>query len=175
LPGWTWHTHRDAWEDGYERLRRFVAREGHADVPKRFVDEDGSRLDLWVLHQIPKGGLQKRKAVWRPGTTPEGVAGWEWDPGEAEFNHGLDRLRRYVERHGNASAPNDYVDEDGFKLGLWVANRRKGYEHGFLADSRIAALEAVPEWSWSLKIDARENGYERLRAFIDTRGHSRRA
>ena len=159
LPGWTWHTHRDAWEDGYERLRRFVAREGHADVPKRFVDEDGSRLDLWVLHQ--RADYRSGKLSGDRARRLEEVAGWEWDPGEAEFNHGLDRLRRYVELHGNASVPNDYVDEEGFKLGLWVANRRKGYEHGFLAASRIAALEAVPEWSWSLKTDAWEKGYER--------------
>jgi superfamily II DNA or RNA helicase len=162
LPGWTWHTHRDAWEDGYDRLRRFVAREGYADVPKRFVAEDGSRLDLWVLHQ--RADYRSGKLSGDRARRLEELAGWEWDPGEAEFNHGLDRLRRYVERHGSASVPNDYVDEDGFKLGLWIANRRKGYKQGHLAASSIAALEAVPEWSWSLKTDAWEKGYERLRA-----------
>ena len=171
LSGWTWHTHRDAWEDGYERLCRFVAREGHADVPKGFVDQDGSRLDLWVLHQ--RDDFRRGKLSSEQARRLDEIEGWTWDPGEAAFNHGLDRLRGYVERHGNASVSNDYIDEDGFKLGLWVANRRKGYKDGHLAASSIAALEAVPEWSWSLEGDAWEKGYERLRGFIDTHGHSR--
>jgi Helicase associated domain len=171
LPRWTWHTHLDAWGDGYERMRRFVAREGHADVPKGFVDQDGSRLDLWALHQ--RADHRTGKLTTERARRLEQLDGWKWEPDEAAFDDGLERLRRYVERHGNASVPNDYVDEAGFKLGLWVANRRKGYKKGQLAVYSIAALEAVPGWSWSLKGDAWEKGYERLRAFIDKHGHAR--
>ena len=171
LPEWTWHTHRDAWVDGYERMRRFVARERHADVPKGFMDQDGSRLDLWALHQ--RADYRSGKLTTERARRLEQLHGWKWEPDEAAFNHGLDRLGRYVERHSNASVPNDYVDEDGFKLGDWVQNRRKGYKRGHLAASHIAALEAVPGWGWSLKDDAWEKGYERLQRFAVQHGHAR--
>ena len=62
----------------------------------------------------------------------------------------------------NPFVPNDYVDKDGFKLGLWVANRRKDYKVGRITPERVEALEAIPGWTWSLKDDAWEKGYERL-------------
>jgi predicted helicase len=92
LPRWTWHTHRDAWEDGYERMRRFVAREGHADVPKGFVDQDGSRLDLWALHQ--RADYRSGKLTTERARRLEQLDGWKWEPDEAAFNHGLEQLRR---------------------------------------------------------------------------------
>jgi superfamily II DNA or RNA helicase len=170
LPEWTWHTHRDAWEDGYERMRRFVAREGHADVPKGFVDQDESRLDLWALHQ--RADYKSGKLTTERARRLEELDGWKWEPDEAAFNHGLDRLGAYVERHSSASVPNEYVDEDGFKLGDWVQNRRKGYKQGHLAASHIAALEAMPGWSWSLRDDAWETGYKRLQHFALQHRHA---
>ena len=50
MPGWTWDTRETAWEDGYARLREFVAREGHARVPQGHR-EDGNRLGRWVMKQ----------------------------------------------------------------------------------------------------------------------------
>lgn len=172
LPNWRWHTHREAWERGYARLMRFVAEHGHAIVPKGFADADG-RLDLWVLHQrvAYRRGSDKLSAeqIGRLAETP----GWTWDPIEAAFAKGIERLNRYAHQRGNPFVPNDYTDEDGYKLGLWVANRRKDYKDGRLVPERVQALEAIDGWTWSQKGDAWEKGYERLQRFVTEHGHAR--
>ena len=38
LPGWAWHPHDAAWEDGFTPLQAFAEREGHSCVP--FADRD---------------------------------------------------------------------------------------------------------------------------------------
>ena len=38
----------DRWEAGFDRLCRFVEREGDANVPAAFVDDDGYSLGRWV-------------------------------------------------------------------------------------------------------------------------------
>ena len=41
----------DRWEEGFDHLRRFVEREGHARVPVAFVGDDGYALGTWAAHQ----------------------------------------------------------------------------------------------------------------------------
>jgi hypothetical protein len=102
LPGWRWHTHREAWERGFDRLIRFYDEHGHVDVPKNYEDADG-RLDLWVLHQ--------REAYRRGGTKLSGkqkrrlaeLPGWTWDPKEDAFADGLERLKRYALEQGRCA------------------------------------------------------------------------
>ena len=33
LPGWTWDTQADKWEEGFHRLLDYVERHGHARIP----------------------------------------------------------------------------------------------------------------------------------------------
>lgn len=171
LPHWFWHHHREAWEKGYLRLKRFAAREGHALVRKSYTEEDGYRLDLWVLHQ--RDAYRRGKLSHEQATRLNEIAGWIWDPGEATFAEGLERLLNYARQNGNTLVPNDYVEGDGYKLGLWVANRRGDYRVGRLSNGRINQLGEVPGWTWSQKGDAWERGYKQLCEFIAREHHSR--
>jgi superfamily II DNA or RNA helicase len=75
LPGWTWTPSEDDWEERYALLEQFVAREGHARVPQKHV-EQGIRLGIWV-------SVQRRDAfadVMRPERRErlEALPGWAW-------------------------------------------------------------------------------------------------
>ena len=48
LPGWSWDTHEDAWEEAYSALQCFIEREGHALVPNDHIDGT-YRLGQWVI------------------------------------------------------------------------------------------------------------------------------
>jgi len=41
--------------------------------------------------------------------------------------------------------------EDGFNLGIWIANRRKDHKSGRLSHERVARLEALPGWVWGAR------------------------
>lgn len=109
---------------------------------------DGFRLGVWV---------DQRRAQYRAGRLPADRAAqlesefpdWRWNVYDAQFEDGLGYLRRYVELHGTSCARRSDVI-DGFRIGQWVANRRKEYRAGRLSVDRAARLETeFPDWEWT--------------------------
>jgi superfamily II DNA or RNA helicase len=73
LPGWVWDANEADWERSFALLERFVAREGHARVPTKHV-EDGLPLGLWVVKQRSrreKFGADRQARL-------EALPGWVW-------------------------------------------------------------------------------------------------
>jgi len=91
----------------------------------------------------------------------------------SNLEEGLARLRRYTEQHGTARPHTHYTDPDGFKLGRWAAERRKGYARGLLDPQLAADLEALPGWNWNVHDDTWTASLEALHAFAGEHGHLR--
>jgi hypothetical protein len=142
-----WDAVEASWEEGFERLQSFVAREGHARVLKSDI-ECGYKLGSWVRH--------KRKQ-WKAGRLPddriallEALPGWVWVPRDALWEEGLASLRTFLAREGHARVPGKH-SEKGFKLGSWVDRRRRERKAGKLSPDRVARLEALPGWVWDAR------------------------
>jgi superfamily II DNA or RNA helicase len=168
LPGWTWDWSTDAWEDGFARLRRYVDREGHCQVPRHHRDDDGYQLGAWV-------GAQRRD---RSGTLGEerrrrltALPGWTWNPFDAAWQDGFVRLQRFVMREGHSQVPQAYRDDDEFRLGSWVTAQRQGYRRRTLDEERRRRLERLPGWAWNRIEAGWEHGFARLQRFVEREGH----
>ena len=166
LPGWSWDLNDAAWEEGFARLEAFVAREGHARVPKEWCEEGGFRLGQWV-HNIRGRESDPERRV-----RLEGLPGWSWDSREAAWEEGFSHLEKFVARERHARVPGGHA-EDGFRLGGWVAVQRQTYQKGTLDPARHSRLAALPGWTWDTLDAAWEDGYSRLRQFAEDEGHSR--
>ena len=81
----------------------------------------------------------------------EALPGWSWDPSQDDWQAGIAHLRAYVERQGHALVPKKHVTDDGYRLGMWVSGRRKDRRKGKLTDDRVAALDALPSWTWDAR------------------------
>ena len=114
--GFVWDAQEEAWEEGFRQLTVYLEREGHCRVPIRHK-ENGFRLGQWVSVQRLKENLsaQRRQKLDRLGFT--------WDPRDTEWEEGVSHLKAYKEREGHCRVPYSHV-ESGFRLGLWVVNRR---------------------------------------------------
>ena len=145
--GWAWNSRDDRWEEGFDPLRRFVEREGHARVPVAFVDDDDYSLGTWAAHQrvLYKKGTLEPGLAQRLQALPE----WTWGPRVDAWEEGFDRLRRFVDREGHARVPVAFVDDDGYSLGTWVHKARARHASGKLAASRTKRLEEFPGWVWT--------------------------
>lgn len=90
----------------------------------------------------------------------------------SQWEGALANLVRYVDDHGHARPPQDYLCPNGFPLGRWVSDQRKRYSRERLVRDRVERLEALPGWAWNA-IDARwEQNYAALASYADHHGHS---
>jgi superfamily II DNA or RNA helicase len=170
LPGWSWEPRRDRWEDRFDLLKAFVAREGHAQVPDGYIDEGDVELGSWVVTQ--RGFYRRGRLSARRVARLEAVAGWSWDPFPDRWERNFALLERFVAREGHARVPPDHVEDD-VQLGTWMGNLRSVfYKQGRLSDRQIARLEALPGWSWEPHRDQWEDRFDLLEAFVAREGHA---
>ena len=85
LPGPVTFTRQGRWEDALRVLARFVAREGHANVPFEHI-EDGVPLGTWVSSKRAqhRRGRMRADRVATLSATP----GWVWDAVEDRWESG---------------------------------------------------------------------------------------
>lgn len=158
-----------AFELFVELLRVYVARNGHARVPVRHR-EGNFCLGRWVT--------RCRRRYRERSLSPERIHAlerlpdWSWDPTEERFQRALRLLWAFARREGHARVLNEHR-EGGFPLGSWVQTRRLDYKHGHLSRERVAALEALPGWSWRPHEDDFQEGLSLVREFTEREGHSR--
>jgi superfamily II DNA or RNA helicase len=145
LPGWTWDPWADDWATALVALRAFVAREGHARIPRGYAEGD-LRLGEWVKSRRVErnaGRLDPSRVA-----ELEALPGWTWDPYADDWVTALTALRAYVAREGHARVPQRHV-ENGLRLGSWINTQRARHAAGRLDPARSAELEVLQGWTWA--------------------------
>ena len=67
-----------------------------------------------------------------------------WDQLEAEWEANFAALEAYKAANGgDPNCPDNYVTEDGRKLGMWLSNQRRGHKNGKLDRERAERLTAL--------------------------------
>jgi superfamily II DNA or RNA helicase len=88
---------------------------------------------------------------------------------------GFGYLSDYAALVGHTIVPASHK-EQGFNLGMWVANRRNEYRTGKLTSERITLLESLPGWVWKLRTRTMlsfDEWFGRLEQFVSREKHSR--
>lgn len=132
-------TQEEKFEYVFGLLEKYVAREGHADVPIAHR-EGGVNLGVWVSNaKFEQANIGLRRD-WetRLGALPR----WRWLSG-----NDFQLMERYVRREGTSYIPEDYIDE-GRPLGRWAAQQRQLHASGRLARDWAQRLERIPGWEW---------------------------
>lgn len=141
-------------ERGLEHLKEYVERFGNACVPTRYVCEDGYRLGAWITTQkikYKKGRLNPEviRILFDAGLDDDALTRSRPNYMRKRWKIGLEHLKEYVNRFGSASIPHDYVCEDGYCLGTWVAAQKNKYKKRSLTAERnkdlLEAGLALPE------------------------------
>ncbi|MFY1671278.1 Helicase associated domain protein [Plantactinospora sp. WMMB334] len=158
LPGWSWHTRNDRFEHRMASLQEYVAEHGDARVPHDHVTADGFDLGKWITKQ--QSAYKADRLAPDRIAAFESLPGWSWGRHTANFDDGLRALRVYVEVHGDACVSQSYVTADHFRLGGWVAARRQEHRKGVLLTHRVAQLESLPGWRWTVPPSARSGSFE---------------
>ena len=168
LPGWSWDTLLDAWEEGFRYLKEFTEREGHAKVPRNYKTADKYRISSWVR----PNENQKTNMLPERSARLEALPGWSWDASWQRSGKSGFRLSRnsQIER-GHAKVPGNYKSAEGYRIGRLGEIQRGNINN--MSPERKARLEALPGWVWDVRADMWEEGFRYLKAFADRKGHTK--
>lgn len=85
-----------------------------------------------------------------------------------EFWFGL--LERYVAENGTAGVRDDYVTEEGVRLGKWVGKQRTKWES--LPEHRKHRLQELPGWTLDARVTLWEASLAALIHYVKVEGHA---
>ncbi|MBY0110242.1 MAG: Helicase associated domain protein [Candidatus Babeliaceae bacterium] len=139
-PDWYWNANDGYWDFGKKKLLIFYDRNKHILVKNTHIEE-GFALGKWIQmhrYQYKKQALSAMKINFF-----ESFSGWTWDFRTDEWNKGFEHLTKYIEQNKNASVPTDYINSEGFKLGIWICTQRYNYKKSKLPLDRIRRLNSV--------------------------------
>lgn len=161
--GFIWNKSEQGWARYYAAAKAFYEREGHLDVPVKYVTEDGLRLGDWL----------QAKAVARDSLSEDKIKaleaiGMTWGSRyDAKWEEKYRLAEQYYQEHGDLEVPKEYRTE-GVNLGRWVnalrsARVRPGSSHYRLDAERIRQLDRIGmRWageSWEVRFRLAEQYY----------------
>ena len=161
--GFVWDALEDEFEQHFSLLEQFVAREGHARVPQRHV-EDGKRLGQWVSVRRTRRNLLSPIRIARLEKL-----GFSWDPFADAFDRGIELLEKFTAREGHSAVRKGHIEDD-FKLGAWVNRMRTTRKK--LSPTRIAQLDSL-NFVWEPFDFAFERNLGLLANYAKREGHVR--
>jgi superfamily II DNA or RNA helicase len=169
LPGWSWNTLNDRWDEGFSYLKEFIEREGHSQVSARYKTKDGYRLGQWVgIQRANKDAMdlvRRQRLEALPGWC------WSWDVNSEKWEQGFSHLKELTDRDGHCRVLQPYKTKDGYRLGSWVRNQRATKDKMDL--DRRQRLEALQGWSWDVRSEKWEEGFSYLKQFSEREAHCR--
>lgn len=128
----------EAWELQFANAKAYFEEHGNLNVSKDYVAADGRRLGVWIIAQknFYRQGKLSAERISRLSSVGLKFTASPWEVG-------ISHAKEYVRRYGVLNAKNDYVCEDGYRLGSWLRNQRSAYKSGKLAKSKVQQLEAL--------------------------------
>lgn len=157
------------WKYHYSDAQHYYLKNKNLNVPLRYVCPDGFRLGYWI-------GLQRKK--YRKGTLDDNKIillesiGMIWNIPEYEWKVAYSKAQEYYNEYGSLFLSNDYVCEDGFKLGRWLAWQRNRNTTNKISKSDKDALDDIGmvwnmvEERWNRQLQKAKNYYEKNNSLV---------
>ena len=156
----------DSWRHRYELAVEYKKEHGSLAVPAQYRTEDGIWLGSWLSRQKQMLREGKKLSAERRAALKELFKGEKGrrlsapvppacSVREQNWLDNYQSARLYAEKKGSLLVPAGYVDENGFRLGVWISNlraARKARPGSFqVTPEHIALLDAI-----GMQWDARE-------------------
>jgi hypothetical protein len=89
LPGWSWSSLSDRWEQGFSHLKQFSKQHGHCRVTYHYKTDSGYPLGRWVSSQ------RRNKDTMDPDRQQrlEALPSWSWDVLSDQWEVGFSHLK----------------------------------------------------------------------------------
>lgn len=168
LPNWSWQKNLTNESARLEDFLRYI-NNGGSPKPPPGTSFDGFRVDMWV--SVKRRAYKKGTLTAEMVATLEAIPGWRWDPINELWEQNYELLKNESARRGSSLIPIREIT-DGVKLGAWCQEQRKNYARGALSPERVALLEQIPNWTFTIFEDRWMKMYLILQNFAEIEGHA---
>jgi superfamily II DNA or RNA helicase len=173
LGTWEWEpkgNHVDT-ESKYNLFRSYI--DVHGSLPefknRAIIEWDGVKLNEFVTYIRTQKNTGSLSDEWFE--LFSALEGWSWiSANELSWERAVEHLWNFQEREGHSNVPQYHI-EQGFKLGLWVANQRNAYRRGTIKTDRKNKLEEQPGWTWDRNDLAFDKIVKALRKYFEREGN----
>lgn len=163
------------WDHYFAAAAAYYAEHGNLKVPKRYVNQAGLCLGLWIQRQrdarkdnsdttLSIGQIEKLDRI---GMIWESKSDFAW-------RNGFEHAQQYWLKNGHLNVEGTYVSEDGYTLGTWIRKIRQqkngSIKNTMLTNERIEELEAIG-MKWTIYEDGWEQGFREAERFFKAHGH----
>ena len=163
--GMVWQIRSDGWTRYYKAAKAYYEAHGDLRTP-RTSTFNGVELGIWLINMRAE---RKRGRLTGTQIAALDKLGMDWDVREAQWERHFRAAERYARVHGSLDIPAGYVDENGLRLGEWLARARRAHAKGKLSRERTARLEAMGI-SWSATVQRWERMYRSAEAYFRAHG-----
>lgn len=158
--GMVWDTKEYEWNEMYVLAKKYYAENHNLQVSVNYVTTDGRNLGEWI---IKKRQAYKNNTISKKEIEALEAIGMIWDVHDEKWYKKYNEAKKYYEKYGNLSIPNNYLTEDGTPLREWLHRQRYIYQKNKLSQDRIIALSNIG-MIWNTRLSKGINAYlEELR------------
>lgn len=125
--GMRWDLYTDySWEKNFNAAKNYYEKNGHPDVPSRFVTRDGLPLGEWLssLRTWESSGINPKYLSAERKKQLESI-GMIWSKLDYYWEQNFSEALRYYRKNGDLIVPSNFVTDNGVRLGSWIFRQRK--------------------------------------------------
>ncbi len=155
------------WMGYYEKAKAYYESHGDLNINANYETEDGTKLGVWISGQ--RYAYSKKRLKLELIDLLEQI-GMSWHRDKSRWETGYACAEKYYGRHGTLNPTIEYMTDDGFALGCWVATQRNKYRTGKLNKTQIERLESLGI-RWNVSQAFWEQGFEHAKHYYDEHGN----
>lgn len=125
--GMRWDLYTDySWEKNFNAAKDYYEKNGHLDVPSRFVTRDGLPLGAWLssLRTWESSGIHPKYLSAERKKQLESI-GMIWSKLDYYWEQNFSEALRYYRKNGDLIVPSNFVTDNGVRLSSWIFRQRK--------------------------------------------------
>lgn len=166
--GMKWDSVNDrTWSLFFGLAKEYYQKHGNLNINAKYETEDGVKLGSWISSQrysYNNGNLSEERIAML-----ESI-GISWQRDISRWEEGLLHALAYFEKNACLNPSADYVSDDAFPLGRWIATQRRKYQAGKLTESRISQLEKL-KIDWNPSEALWQEGYRNALEYSKAHGN----
>ena len=123
----------ERWNRNFRALRAYYEQHGDLLINRLYETDEGLKLGGWLsnLRNYRKSGI-KSNYLTDDRIRALDELGMRWDVLDYLFERNYAAAVEYHRKHGDLNVPTHYIDENGIRLGVWIANLRTHYRKNTL-------------------------------------------